>query len=453
MKQRPSSIHSLLTYITPFCFALFLSITFWQPDLIAQIVPKKDSSSQLTGNQWTEQQKKMLRSLSLESLAPLPADPTNQFADNAQAATLGHKLFFDPRFSSNGQVSCASCHQPEKFFTDGLAFSKGVGTTGRSAPSIVGIAYSPWFFWDGRKDSQWSQALGPMESPVEHGGTRTQYAKVIDQFYRAEYEAIFGSLPDFSDEERFPPTAGPVDLPNAREQWKAMTSQDRGAATQVYANIGKAIAAYERLILPGASAFDQYVEALVRNDEKAMNKAMTPDQVEGLRLFTGNANCTQCHNGPLFTNNTFHNVGVLPIGNKSMDKGRIIGAKQVVDDEFNCYSMYSDAESDQECSELRFIKTEGIELIGAFKPPTLRNIEQTAPYMHAGQFRNLMEVLFHYNGARAIPMDLSIPRDQRPHSEIIPLRFSREKLLQLEAFLKSLTGPFATESKWLAPPQ
>ena len=67
-----------------------------------------------------------------------------------------------------------------------------LASTNRRTMTLIGTAYSPWFFWDGRKDSQWAQALGPMESPVEHGSNRTYYAHLIDQFYRAEYEAIFG---------------------------------------------------------------------------------------------------------------------------------------------------------------------------------------------------------------------------------------------------------------------
>ena len=84
----------------------------------------------------------------------------------------------------------------DRLFQDGTPLANGVGVTNRRTMTLIGTAYSPWLFWDGRKDSQWAQALGPMESPVEHGSNRTYYAHLIDQFYRAEYEAIFGTLPE-----------------------------------------------------------------------------------------------------------------------------------------------------------------------------------------------------------------------------------------------------------------
>ena len=102
---------------------------------------------------WTADEIETLRELWIGSLPPLPHDPSNAFADDPRAAALGQHLFFDTRFSSNGKVSCATCHQPQLMFTDGMSLAQGVGRTGRSAPTVVGTAYSPWQFWDGRKDS------------------------------------------------------------------------------------------------------------------------------------------------------------------------------------------------------------------------------------------------------------------------------------------------------------
>ena len=137
--------------------------------------------------------------LGLHALEPLPADPSNRWADDPRAADLGHRLFFDVRLSSNGRVSCASCHDPRKEFQDSTPLAQGVGTTDRRTMPIASTAYSPFLFWDGRKDSQWAQALGPLESPVEHGGKRAQYAQVIAKHYGAEYEQVFGRLPDLRD--------------------------------------------------------------------------------------------------------------------------------------------------------------------------------------------------------------------------------------------------------------
>jgi cytochrome c peroxidase len=379
---------------------------------------------------WSNDEINALRNLWIGSLPVLPPDPSNIYADDPKAAAFGHKLFFDTRFSSNGEVSCASCHQPELMFTDGLPISIGVGTTTRKSMTIIGTAYSPWQFWDGRKDSHWSQALAPLESIVEHGGTRTQYALLIAKHYRDEYEAIFGSLPDFSDISRFPEEAGPVDKPDALAAWERMSTTDRESVTQVFVNIGKAIAAYERLILPAPSRFDRYVEALLNNDKKAMKTELSPDEVAGLQLFIGRANCIQCHNGPLFTNNDFHNTGVPTRQGLDLDDGRASGVQQLMNDEFNCLSKWSDA-GEEDCTELRFVVSEGDQLKGAFKPSTLRNIAETSPYMHAGQFATLEQVLQHYNHPPVSPLG---------HNELEPLGLTNREMNQIIAFLRTLSG-------------
>lgn len=380
---------------------------------------------------WSREEVALLRGLSLASLAPLPPDPSNRYADDPQAAALGQRLFFDTRLSVDGTVACATCHLPSQQFQDGIPLGQGVGTTTRRTMPLAGVAYSPWFFWDGRKDSLWAQALGPLESPVEHGGSRAQYAHVVAQHYRAEYEALFGPLPDLAETERFPLAAGPVADPAARAAWEAMAPEDREAVTRVYANIGKVIAAYERQILPSRSRFDDYVDAAVRGDAAAMAQSLAPDEVAGLRLFVGKAQCINCHNGPLLTNNDFHNTGVPQAAGLPEDRGRAAGLKQVLADEFNCLSAYSDAEP-VDCGELRFAKVDEHEQERQFKPPSLRNVAERAPYMHAGQFATLRQVLEHYNRA---------PQAPTGHSELEPLGLTEQELDQLESFLRALSAP------------
>jgi cytochrome c peroxidase len=121
--------------------------------------------------EWSKSERSTISALWIGNLPPLSDDPSNRVANNIDAAKFGHQLFFDKRFSGNGKVACMTCHDPEKHFTDGNALAVGVGITQRSSPSIVGTAYHPFIFWDGRADSQWAQAMGPMESAVEHGGT------------------------------------------------------------------------------------------------------------------------------------------------------------------------------------------------------------------------------------------------------------------------------------------
>src|SRR5919204_1533915 len=236
---------------------------------------------------WTSAELEELRSMSLAELESLPRDPTNRVADDPRAADLGRRLFFDTRLSSNGRVACSTCHQADRGFQDGIALANGVGTTVRRTMPIADMARSPFLFWDGRKDSLWAQALGPLESPVEHGGTRAQYAHVVAESYAREYEQIFGPLPDLS---RVPRSAGPVSDRDAASAWSGLSRAQRDDVTRVFVNIGKAIAAYERRIEFGASRFDKYVAAVTT--DQPVQGILTDDETAGLRLFLGRANCT-----------------------------------------------------------------------------------------------------------------------------------------------------------------
>jgi cytochrome c peroxidase len=420
-------------------FALVLSVL---PSVLATtlISAARGQASQVTASRWSAQDRAMLRSLSLASLGAVPADPSNRHADDTLAARLGHRLFFDARLSANGKVSCASCHVPGQAFQDGKALGEGVGKTARRTMPVAGTAYSPWQFWDGRSDSQWSQALGPLESPVEHGGDRTQYAHLVSTDYRAMYEAVFGRLPDL---RTAPAHAGPVADSARAAAWQRISASGREDITRVYANIGKAIAAYERRISFTPSRFDRYVEAELAGRQHTSADAFTSDEEKGLRLFIGKANCSNCHNGALLTDNHFHNTGVpasstpLPV-----DSGRAKGARQVVAAEFNCTSRYSDAKAD-DCEELRFAVTEGEELVRAYKTPSLRGVAERAPYMHAGQFATLVDVVAHYDRAPAAPFG---------HSELKPLRLTATERQQIEAFLRTLSSPLAGPAGLLDPP-
>lgn len=378
---------------------------------------------------WTSAELEQLRSLSLAELEPLPADPTNRVADDPRAADLGRRLFFDERLSSNGRVACSTCHRPERGFQDGVALATGVGTTGRRTMPIAAMARAPFLFWDGRKDSLWAQALGPLESAVEHGGTRAQFAHAIAAHHRGEYETVFGPLPDLS---AVPAQAAPVGDAAATAAWAELSESERDAVTAVFVNIGKAIAAYERRITFGPSRFDRYVEAVTSG--RSGRGLFNDEEVAGLRLFIGRANCTQCHNGPLLTNNEFHNTGVPKRRELPLDRGRLAGATAVLGDEFNCRSRWSDAR--EHCPELEYMATADDALDRAYKVPSLRNVAERAPYMDAGQFATLGEVLEHYNRAPEAPSG---------RTELRPLGLTATELRQLEAFLRTLSGPLEVD--------
>lgn len=393
---------------------------------------------------WSASDIVTLRSLSLESLPKLPTALSNAVADDPRAARLGHKLFFDTRLSAIKSISCATCHKPERRFTDGLKKGHGIGQSGRNTRSIVGTAYSPWLYWDGRKDSLWAQALSPLEDPAEHGSNRMHIVRLIatDPEYNAAYEELFGAIPNFSNVDQFPGAAAPNINPTLSAAWNNMSAENQHLVNIAFANIGKAIAAYERLLMPAPSRFDEYVSSLDRSIEGS-DSALSNEELLGLQLFIDEARCTECHNGPLFTNHEFHNTGVLSFPGDHPDRGRIDGLKKLLSDPFNCWGNYSDDPS-RNCAELEYVRT-GVELIGATRTPSLRNLSGTAPYSHKGQQQTLAEVIDLYNRA---------PLAMIGHNEAEEkLGLSAREMKQLESFLNSLDAPLATDPKWLKAPQ
>ncbi len=381
-------------------------------------------------NKWTEREKQTLKSLWLGSLPPPSKDPSNRYDGNPDAIKLGMKFFFENRFSGNKKVSCATCHPVNMNFADSLPLAHGMGFTKRRTMPLIGVAYSPWLFWDGRKDSTWAQALGPIESPVEHGFTRTQVAVVIKKYYKKEYEKVFGKLPEL-DEKLLPLMAKPsTEDPVALKLWVTLPEKTKKAINEIYVNVGKAIGAFVRTIMPTPAPFDRYVEAILKGDTEKASEILTPMQVKGLRLFIGKAKCINCHNGPLFTDYDFHNIHVPQPEGLPPDDGRASAIVKVLTDEFNCLSPYSDAKPWQ-CRTIRFMSTDVFKYKNAFKTPTLRNVAERAPYMHAGQFSTLHDVLHFYR---------DMPEDERPpdleHGEL-----TDQELVYIEEFLKSLSSP------------
>ncbi|MEE8445978.1 MAG: cytochrome c peroxidase [Alphaproteobacteria bacterium] len=368
---------------------------------------------------WSADERAVLRSLWIGSLAAPPPDPSNAVGDSIAAAELGHRLFFDRRLSANETVACANCHIPGLAFTDGRRLAQGVGQTTRNAPTIVGAAYSPFLFWDGRTDSLWSQALDPFEARAEHGTIRAKILAVVEgePDYRRRYTALFGPLPGYGDEP---------------------------GAARAFTNLGKAIAAYERLLLPGPSRFDRYVEAVLDNREPAEGDRLSVDEHAGLKIFisANQGQCIRCHNGPMFTDHEFHNIGSQVPGAAPTERGRALGIAAALADEHNCLGRHSDA-PDKACAELRFAKRRGAELEGAFKTPTLRFLPKTAPYMHAGQIETLNDVLWLYRDR---------PRATVGVTELEPLTMSDAGFRQIEAFLGTLDGPVRAPRRFLGPP-
>ncbi|PDQ19803.1 methylamine utilization protein [Mesorhizobium sanjuanii] len=375
--------------------------------------------------EFSDAEKKTIASLALNTLPPLKADTTNRFADVPAAAALGSTLFFDTGMSGDGMVSCSTCHKIDRQFQDDLPQAVGVGRTNRRTMPLAGVAHDPWFFWDGRRDSLWAQALTPLENPLEHAGNRAAFAHYIKARFGERYERIFGPLPDLST---VPADASPLGTDAEKAAWSAMSDQQTEDVNRVFANIGKAIAAFERSIAPPQTRFDRFAIDMATGAKPKDDDTFSPEEVLGLKLFVGKANCVTCHTGSRFTDNSFHNTGVPPVKGLPPDRGRIDAVRQVEADPFNCFGAFRDGDASA-CGELRFMVKAGPELVRAYKTPSLRGAASRAPYMHAGQFASLDEVVAHYSRA---------PASVEGASEIHPLQLSDRERAALVAFLKTL---------------
>ena len=375
---------------------------------------------------WSGAERAVLRTLQIDQLPSAAGDPSNRYQRMPAAAALGKRLFFDARLSANQQVACASCHAPQQQFQDGRPLGQGIATGVRRTMPIVESGRGAWLFWDGRKDSLWSQALGPMEDAKEHGGNRLAYAKAMRRYYRNEYEALFQPMPALDDQ---PEHASPNGTPAERSAWARLSTAQQQEVSRVFANMGKAIAAYESTLHYGPSRLDNYLAGTLRGDAAA-SQILDASEKRGLRLFIGKGSCVTCHGGPLLTDQHFHNTGVPPRDPAHPDQGRAAAIAAVTQDPFNCLGPFSDAPRGA-CAELEFIAADDPHMLGAFKTPSLRNVAQRAPYMHAGQIATLADVVRHYANA---------PRAAVGHSERQPLRLSEQEIADLAAFLGTLSG-------------
>ncbi|MEO7111426.1 MAG: cytochrome c peroxidase [Polyangiaceae bacterium] len=354
---------------------------------------------------------------------PPPPDPTNAHADDAAAATLGEQLFSDTTLSPSNTVSCATCHDPAKSYADGKAQAVGVATGDRNAPSLLLASYSPWQFWDGRADSQWMQATGPLENAKEFNSSRLFVAHAISDRYNASYAAIFGALPDLSNAAQFPASGKPGDA-----SWTGMAPADQAAVTTIYSNVGKSIEAFERTLRVQPNALDAYIGGNLA--------ALTTDQKTGLTAFfiTG---CVQCHWGPRMTDDAFH-VTRFPTGRQdgAADRGRIDGIPLLLASEFLETGVNSDSKTDSHglASLVAAPST-----LGAFKTPPLRGVADTAPYGHGGTLGALISVAKNYGTAGLPTSDTSAVGVSEPW---LP-KFDSQNQQQLPTFLSVLTAPRA----------
>lgn len=355
------------------------------------------------------------RLLQHSPLPELPKDPSNQVADDPRAARLGKKLFFDTRLSSNGR-SCATCHDPSLRFTDGRARHDEKQT--RNTPSLINVAFQRWFFWDGRADSLWSQALQPLEHKDEQAGDRRKIVQLLvdDSELQRAYLELFGPAP--------------------------LQDASAAAVDRAFANIGKVLAAFQRTLIGADTPFDQFVADLRSN--RPTSSVLSESAQRGAKLFVGRAGCRSCHSGPLFSDLGFHSIGLPPLDGRLPDPGRYDGVMKLQADRFSRDGEFTDRPAAQ-------LQHRGLERTqeqwGQFRTPSLRHVAQTAPYMHDGRFSRLEQVLAHYSSLAG-----AVGLAQQKEKLLAPLHLSASETEDLIAFLHALGSPMGSDPAGFQPP-
>lgn len=385
----------------------------------------------------------------LSPLPEVPADPTNAYADNAAAARLGQMLFFDKSYAGplavaddgangglgkvgdTGKVSCASCHaagseglDDRRSTPNNVSLAASFGT--RNALGATNASFYRWTNWGGRFDSQWSLPTAVAESPAIMNSTRLQVAHMLYAKYRTEYDAIFPTPldpdldPASANASRFPATGKPGDA-----SWNAMETDDQTIVNRIYANYGKALAAYMRTLVSRDAPFDRFVAG--------DNHAISASAIRGIKLFLAKG-CVRCHSGPNFSDDKFHALLVPQTGPHvpASDLGRYQDVPGLLASVFNTSGPFSDDTGTHKLDNL----AQQDDQKGKFRTKSLRNVAGAGPYMHAGQFATLGEVLDFYAQGGGDPGTTGIVKDPL----LAPLSLSVQDKLDLIEFMKSLTG-------------
>ncbi len=294
-------------------------------------------------------------------------DPSNRVSGKPAAIAFGRALFFDRRLSVSGAVSCATCHKPERAWTDGLPRSRGQRVVDRNAPSLFNLRFNRWFGWDGAQDSLWAQNLRPLLDAREMGVGPGGAARLVrsDGQLSCLYRRAFDAAPGADD-------------------------------ARVFVDLGKALAAFLETQVTGRTPFDEFRDALARND--AAGQARYPAAARrGLRLFLGRGNCAFCHFGPAFTNGEFADAGVPHFVEPGrVDPGRHGGIRKLRRSPYTLLGRFNDDAERSTAAKTRYVRLRHGNF-GEFRVPGLRNAALTAPYMHAGSHKTLADVVHHYS--------------------------------------------------------
>lgn len=323
-------------------------------------------------NQWP--QPTIDKGIIFEELGILPSSPIDLGNDSIQRIVkLGKTLFFDPRLSGSAQISCSTCHLPNLNWTDGLKVSIGHGSAQntRNSPSIENVWFSKSLFWDGRAKTLEEQAKIPLTSTIEM----------------------------HQDMNILPKKLGAI------KGYKKLFRKAYGNESVTTERIFESLALFQRTIVSAKTPFDRFLEG--------DSQSLTDQQVQGLHLFRTKARCMNCHHGPLFTDNDFHNLGLANYGKGNQDLGLYNATKNPKDS-------------------------------GKFKTPGLRNVMRTGPWFHDGSVKTIDSLMDLYNMGMLVPAytlaqmdDPLLPQNDRL---LRGIRLSRGEIKALVSFLEAISA-------------
>ncbi len=393
----------------------------------------------LTAAEWTVAHQ-------VSPLPAVPADSTNAYANSAAAARLGQMVFFDKSYSgalvvgddgtnggmgpvgATGKVSCHSCHQVGSSDLDDRRskpnnVSLGTDFGPRNALGLVNSAFYSWTNWGGRFDSQWSLPLAVAENAKIMRSSRLQVAHMLYDKYRTEYDAAFPTTPldaRLADTTVFAATGKVGDA-----AFDSLAAADKDIINRIFANYGKAIAAYVRTLNSRNARFDRFVAG--------DRSALTASELHGFQLFVAKA-CVTCHSGPNFSDDKFHALAVPQTGVHvpAADLGRNADVPALLASPFNVDGVYSDNRSTGKLTGLAQIDAQK----GQFRTKSLRNVSEAGPFMHAGQLATLDDVITFYATGGGDVGTTGIVKDPL----IVPLTLTTQDKADLVAFLGTLTG-------------
>jgi cytochrome c peroxidase len=331
---------------------------------------------------------------------PPPArnDPSNRVSGKPEAIAFGEKLFFEPRLSGTGSVLCATCHVPFRAFQDGRPRGFGLQQVDRNTPSVINSRFYRWYGWDGAHDSLWAQSVRPLLDPREMNASAGHVAGVVRKLFPKEYQAAF-ARPVPEDDET------------------------------VLVDVGKALAAFQETLVSGRTPFDEFRDALEKNAASDYPEAAR----RGLKIFIGKGNCSVCHFGPHFTNGEFADTGIsFFAGRGRVDSGRHEGIKRLKANPHNLLGRFNDDAARATATGTRHVELQHRNF-GEFRVPGLRNVAQTAPYMHNGSLATLRDVVRHYS-------ELNEDRLHADGERVLrPLKLSEREIEDLVTLLESLS--------------